>query len=358
MSDQDFEVRDDRKVPIFIHSELDDLGLTPEAFRVYCHLVRRAGNKGQAFPKISTIGAKCFPALSRSKNGKPCRIGVTEASQKRMTLNALSELEQMCLIKRIKRKKGNGKQTSNVYILLDKDVWATAEITPRTRREKKPGSPHEPGQVHPTNPVRVHPTNPKVFLSSLEGNPLEVSPSGNFSEQPEETKPSPVNQAPIVETSNPTALKGKTTPLPPSYMSLLPAKPDRPWKTGNGGNDWNEEFVQAILVYLKGLPNSEGKTRADAINWISVRQNLNHEAHDSLWARWEEFKAKKKAPAKMTDEEFNDLSLRSIARNDAKTAFIRSCGLKGTFALDAWDALPTAERKILYRQHYEILKSA
>jgi hypothetical protein len=198
---------------------------------------------------------------------------------------------------------------------------------------------------------------PPIYTSTITSISSSKEPE-NFSEQPEETKPSPVNQAPIVETSNPTALKGKTTPLPPSYMSLLPAKPDRPWKTGNGGNDWNEEFVQAILVYLKGLPNSEGKTRADAINWISVRQNLNHEAHDSLWARWEEFKAKKKAPAKMTDEEFNDLSLRSIARNDAKTAFIRSCGLKGTFALDAWDALPTAERKILYRQHYEILKSA
>ena len=46
----------------------------------------------------------------------------------------------------------------------------------------------------------------------------------NFSEQPEEPKPSPVNQPPIVEASNPTTAKEKTTPQPPSAALPLTAQ--------------------------------------------------------------------------------------------------------------------------------------
>lgn len=46
----------------------------------------------------------------------------------------------------------------------------------------------------------------------------------NFSEQPEEPKPSPVNQPPIVETTQPTTAKEKTTPQPPSAEPPLNAQ--------------------------------------------------------------------------------------------------------------------------------------
>lgn len=46
----------------------------------------------------------------------------------------------------------------------------------------------------------------------------------NFSEPDQETKPSPVNETPIVETIRPTTTKGKTTPLPPSGHAALPAE--------------------------------------------------------------------------------------------------------------------------------------
>ena len=36
------ELTDGRDLPIFIHSELDDLRLTSKAFRVYAHLARLA----------------------------------------------------------------------------------------------------------------------------------------------------------------------------------------------------------------------------------------------------------------------------------------------------------------------------
>jgi hypothetical protein len=47
------------KLPLFVHSSIDDAGLSPGAFRVLGHLVRRAGNKGVAFPGIRNIAKTC-----------------------------------------------------------------------------------------------------------------------------------------------------------------------------------------------------------------------------------------------------------------------------------------------------------
>jgi hypothetical protein len=47
------------KLPLFVHSSIDDASLSPGAFRVLCHLARRAGNKGVAFPGIRNIAKTC-----------------------------------------------------------------------------------------------------------------------------------------------------------------------------------------------------------------------------------------------------------------------------------------------------------
>jgi Helix-turn-helix domain len=47
------------KLPLFVHSSIDDAGLSPGAFRVLGHLVRRAGNKREAFPSIRAIAKTC-----------------------------------------------------------------------------------------------------------------------------------------------------------------------------------------------------------------------------------------------------------------------------------------------------------
>jgi DNA-binding MarR family transcriptional regulator len=48
---------------VFVHSALDDLGLSPAQFRVYCHLARRAnagsGIEGSAWPAVSEIARLC-----------------------------------------------------------------------------------------------------------------------------------------------------------------------------------------------------------------------------------------------------------------------------------------------------------
>jgi hypothetical protein len=47
------------KPPLFVHSSIDDAGLSPGAFRVLGHLVRRAGKKRVAFPGIRGIAKTC-----------------------------------------------------------------------------------------------------------------------------------------------------------------------------------------------------------------------------------------------------------------------------------------------------------
>lgn len=48
---------------VFVHSALDDFGLSPAQFRIYCHLARRSnagsGNEGGAWPSVHEIARVC-----------------------------------------------------------------------------------------------------------------------------------------------------------------------------------------------------------------------------------------------------------------------------------------------------------
>lgn len=58
MESSDVRVKDNRDdLPIFIHSELDDYGLSNAEFRVYGRLARRAGSKGVAKESVPNMAA-------------------------------------------------------------------------------------------------------------------------------------------------------------------------------------------------------------------------------------------------------------------------------------------------------------
>jgi len=104
-------VVDDRDdLPIFIHRELDDLGLDPYEFRVYARLARRADGKAGAYESVANIAAAC-------------RMGTTRVRQ------CLRQLELRGLITRVDRA---GETT--VYRLTPKRVWAnqtpTSDVAP------------------------------------------------------------------------------------------------------------------------------------------------------------------------------------------------------------------------------------
>ena len=62
---------------IFVHSLLDDFGLTPPQFRVYCHLARRAGKRG-AFPAVEEYRTR-LPASPADRSPSVTRPGGARA---------------------------------------------------------------------------------------------------------------------------------------------------------------------------------------------------------------------------------------------------------------------------------------
>jgi hypothetical protein len=50
----------ENEMPVaFIHSRLDDYGLTAAQFRIYCHVARRAGSGGSAFGCVKSMASIC-----------------------------------------------------------------------------------------------------------------------------------------------------------------------------------------------------------------------------------------------------------------------------------------------------------
>ena len=136
------------KSVLFVHSSLDDAGLTANEFRVYCHLARRSGNAGDAFPSAQSIA-------------DVCRI------HKDTVWDVLRSLERRGMVCR-KPRVG----MSTVYVLTTPDQW-TQDAPPET--EGYPSdSPTGNGGVGPTGNGGVGPTgNGGVLGYSTEGSPLK-----------------------------------------------------------------------------------------------------------------------------------------------------------------------------------------
>ena len=102
-------VDDRRKLPIFIHSVVDDMtDITPNAMRVYMHLARRAGKNGMAFPSYQSIGDHCFTSVSANAS-----------TRRSMARKAIAELITHNLIEKKARQNADGDSDSNGYIMLD-----------------------------------------------------------------------------------------------------------------------------------------------------------------------------------------------------------------------------------------------
>ena len=107
---------------IFVHSMLDDAGLSANEFRVYAHIARRAGC-GMAFPAVASIA-------------DVCRI------HKDTVWAVLRSLEERGMVVRIART-----GASNVYRLTDPKAWTH----PSDSATGKEGAPEMEGWGAPEN---------------------------------------------------------------------------------------------------------------------------------------------------------------------------------------------------------------
>ena len=102
--------------PAFVHSTVDETEMTANAFRVYGHLVRRAGSNGRCFPCYQSIGDTCF----RKQYAKP-------ATRKTLAMRAVKELEELRLLSKTRRgsdgKASDRPSKSNDYRITPTGEW-------------------------------------------------------------------------------------------------------------------------------------------------------------------------------------------------------------------------------------------
>ena len=91
---------------LFIHSDLDDAGLSLPAFRLLCHIARRLGKPG-LFPGADSMA-------------KVCRM------DKKTIFRALQELEERGLIDRISRP-----GRTNEYSIRALGTWGAKRVDPK-----------------------------------------------------------------------------------------------------------------------------------------------------------------------------------------------------------------------------------
>ena len=134
---------------LFIHSAIDDAGLSVHEFRLVCHLARRTG-KGEAFPSAESMA-------------KVCRM-------KRDTVfAALKGLAERNIVT-LKRRKGQ----SSVYTINKPSRWK--EPVPRNGATPKGGASPETG-LHQSPETGLPPApNGGTLRISHEGNPSEGDP--------------------------------------------------------------------------------------------------------------------------------------------------------------------------------------
>ena len=136
---------DQSEDPTFIHSRVDDLGLTMAEFRVYCHLKRRS-NHGTAWPGIDSMA-------------RVCRM------HKMTAVKAIKGLEERKMVV-VTRVEGEG----NRYRLTKPSRWIDQSISDNGTGIKEITD-------HPKLDNGHHPILDNGRVSTIEGYPLKESPS-------------------------------------------------------------------------------------------------------------------------------------------------------------------------------------
>jgi len=158
-----FEIRDDRNLDVlFIHSVLDDYGLESYEFRLYCHIVRRAGKPSKSQQK------GCWEAIGNMAD--KCRIDIKTARK------ALAFLEDRRLITVTKRPGYTSMMTLNGI-----EDWKPCDRPEKTKSQgttksgtTKNGRGVLPKTDYPPLPKTDYPPLPKT---DYEVNPYEVNPN-------------------------------------------------------------------------------------------------------------------------------------------------------------------------------------
>jgi len=135
---------------IFVHSALDDAGLSVHAFRLYCHLARRAGKDG-----FINSGGKSMAAVCRMKRDTCFRV--------------MRELEERGML--VRQKRGGA---TNSYTLTRPSEWRTNLPVPNEGMSPETGLQPSPETGLRPSPETGHKGNPVKVIQK--DNPLATAP--------------------------------------------------------------------------------------------------------------------------------------------------------------------------------------
>jgi hypothetical protein len=201
---------------LWLHSELDDLGLDPFAFRIYAHLARRAESTGRAWPKIEDIATHC---------------GISE----RMVRSCIQKLvdERLIVIVGGAGAKGGGRR--NVYHLVARNEWLASKL-----KAPEPDQPAQDAACSGDQPAQDAGCNRHDMPVDYKekGNPDKGNPTGGASaatshSKASEGKVSGEEKTPEVGTGK--KARGKS-PDPRKFLADFPPE----WRE-------NDEFCEAWI---------------------------------------------------------------------------------------------------------------
>lgn len=191
---EEHSLKDDRTLPIFIHSIIDDMTqLPPNAMRVYMHLVRRADKSGVAWPSYQGIADHCFASISDNPS-----------TRKSYARKAIDQLIAAGLVRKELRAREDGGQTSNAYVLVDPCLISTPMLNKHPHAYSAAPVPIEQGPClsstkdipYEDSPLKekdglsliwahcleeLSPTLPAVAAARLAGSQLEIVDETHFS---------------------------------------------------------------------------------------------------------------------------------------------------------------------------------
>ena len=210
------QVEDRRRLPIFIHSTIDDMtDITPNAMRVYMHLARRAGKSGFAFPSYQSIGDHCFSSVSDN-----------HATRRSMARKAIDDLIAHKLIEKRARVTGDGDSDSNGYVLLDTGMPIGTPMPIDTPMPNK-----HTGVLNRHTGVPIGTKDTPIEGSPIEGSPIEELSIDN----------TPIGVAPMAQISF-------TSALTPSNGN---GKHEKPKRERSDKQKELDDWVNALAVALE-----------------------------------------------------------------------------------------------------------
>ncbi len=241
--------------PAFIHSALDEYGLTPQQFRVYCHIARRAGSGGLAFAGLDSMARKC------------------RLHPKTVT-RALAFLTARQLLAATRRP---GQTT--VYRLNPISAWSPPFDGSVS---KVSTSPHKPIPTHPSqsdtnegNPIKGNPKKDSSPVPPYQGEAEELVALWNSSEGlPKITSLSPARRRKLQRRLRETFFKE-------NWRVAIQRAGASPFCTGQGSKGWKanvdwflrEDTVAKIMEgQYDSLHNDKTIVRATTVRDLKLRR--------------------------------------------------------------------------------------